>query len=55
MHCAARTARSVQDETRNAEFNGNQNPERWGDFSQLVTIEKFEFLGISRYKLELRL
>ena len=29
------TARSVEDETRNAELNGNQNPEWWGDLSQL--------------------
>jgi len=29
------TARSVEDETRNAELNGNQNPAWWGDFSQL--------------------
>ena len=48
------TARSVQDETRNAELNGNRNPEWWGDFSQLVKIEKIKFLGISRYKVELR-
>ena len=48
------TARSVEDETRNAEFNGNRNPECWGDFSQLVKIEKLEYLGISRYKVELR-
>ena len=49
-----RTARSVEDETRNAEFNGNRNPEWWWDFSQLVKIEKIKFLGISRYKVELR-
>jgi len=29
------TARSVEDETRNAELNGNRNPEWWGDFGQL--------------------
>jgi hypothetical protein len=29
------TARSVEDETQNAELNGNRNPECWGDFSQL--------------------
>jgi len=29
------TARSVEDETRNAELNGNRNPEWWGDCSQL--------------------
>jgi len=25
----------VEDETRNAELNGDRNPEWWGDFSQL--------------------
>jgi len=34
------TACSVEDETRNTELNGNKNPECWGDFSQLVKIEK---------------
>jgi len=29
------TARSLEDETRNAESNANQNPEWWGDFVQL--------------------
>ena len=29
------TARSVEDETRNAESNGNRNSEWWGDFRQL--------------------
>jgi len=50
------TARSVENETRNDELNhdGNQNLEQWGDFSQLVKIEEIEFLGISRYKVELR-
>jgi len=48
------TARSVEDETRNAELNGNRNPEWWGDFIQLVKIEKIKFLGILRYKVELR-
>jgi len=48
------TARSVEDETRNAELNGNRNPEWWWHFSQLVKIEKIKFLGISRYKVELR-
>jgi len=33
------TARSVEDETRNAELHGNRNCEWWGDFSQLVKIE----------------
>ena len=51
--CAAGTARSVEVETRNAEFNGNRNPEWWRDFRQLVKIEKIQFLGISRYKVEL--
>jgi len=27
------TARSVEEETRNAELNGNRYPEWWGDFS----------------------
>jgi len=38
----------VQDETGNAELNGNQNPEWWGDFSQLQIQMKqksqFEFV-----------
>ena len=42
------TARSVEDETRNAELNGNRNPEWWGDFSQLqIQIKQkcqFEFV-----------
>ena len=48
------TARSVEDETRHAELNENQNPEWWGDFSQLVKIQKIKFFGTSRYKVELR-
>jgi len=48
------TARSLEDETRNGERNTNRNPEWWGDFSQLVKIEEIRFLGISRYKVELR-
>jgi len=32
---SAHTACSVEDETRNAEINGNRNPEWWGDFTQL--------------------
>ena len=48
------TARSVEDETRNAELNGNRNPEMWGDISQLVKTERIKSLGISRYKVELR-
>ena len=35
MQQGCTTARSVEDETRNAEINGNRNPEWWGDFSQL--------------------
>jgi len=42
------TARSVEDETRNAELNGKRNPEWSGDFSQLqIQIKpksQFEFL-----------
>jgi len=38
----------VEDETRNAELNGNQNPEWWGDFSQLqiqiIPKSQFEFV-----------
>jgi len=38
----------VEDETRNAELNGNRNPEWWGDFSQLkIRIKQksqFEFI-----------
>jgi len=49
-----RTAHSVEDETQNAELNGNRNPKWWGDISQLVKIEKIKFLGISRHKVELR-
>ena len=41
------TARSVEDETRNAELNGNHNPECWGDFSQLVKMENIKYLGTS--------
>jgi len=48
------TACSREDETRNGQRNANRNPEWWGDFSQLVKIEKLKFLGISRYKFELR-
>jgi hypothetical protein len=44
----------VEEENRNSELNGNRNPEWWGDFSQLVQIEKIKFLGISRYKVKLR-
>jgi len=48
------TARSLEDETRNAERNANRNPQWWGDFSQLVKIEEIILIGISRYKVELR-
>jgi len=38
----------VEDETRNAELNGNRNPEWWGDFSQpQIQIQQkshFEFV-----------
>jgi len=50
------TARFVEDETRNAEWNGNRNPEWWGDFSQLqVQIQEksqFQFVpqGTSEFK-----
>ena len=50
----AYTARSVEDETRNAELYGSRNPECWGDFSPVVKIQKMKYLGISRYKVELR-
>jgi len=42
------------DKTRNAEWNGNRNSKWWGDFSQLVKIEKIKSFGISRYKVKLR-
>jgi len=45
-YCKQGTARSVEDNTRNAELIGYQNPEWWGDFSQLVKIEKIKFRGI---------
>jgi len=48
------TARSLEDETRNAKLSDNWNPEWWGDFSQLVKIEKIKFLGISWYKVKLK-
>ena len=44
----SRYPRSVEDETRNAEWNGNRNPEWWGDFIQLqIQIKQkcqFEFV-----------
>jgi len=48
------TARSREEETRNARRNSNRNPEWWKDYSQLVKIEKLKFLDISRYKFKLR-
>ena len=48
------TAHSLEHETRNGERNANRIPEWWGDFSQLVKIGEIKFLGISRYKVELR-
>jgi len=54
LSAIGRTARSREDETRNGERNANRNPEWWGDFGQFVKIEKIKFLGISRYKFELR-
>jgi len=54
MRLEIAAARFLEDETRNSERNANRNPEWWGDFSQLVKIEKIKFLGISRYKVELR-
>ena len=44
---------SVEDETQNAELNGNRNPEWCVDLSQSVKIEIIKFLGISRHKVEL--
>ena len=41
-------------EMQHAELNANRNHEFRGDLSQLVKIEKIKFLGISRYKVELR-
>jgi len=38
------TDRSLVDETRNDRRNANRNPEWWGDFSQLVEIEKLKFI-----------
>jgi len=40
------TARSVEDETRNAELNGNRNPELWGDFSQ----QQIQMKGKSQFE-----
>ena len=48
------TAHSREDETRNGQRNADRNPEWWGEFDQLVKIEKLKFLGISRYRFELR-
>jgi len=44
MYLYVDTASSVEDETQNSELNGNRNPERWGDFSQLVKSRKSDFL-----------
>jgi len=50
------TARSVEDETRNAELYGNRNPEWWGDFSQLsIQIkQKSHFEFVPRDTLEFK-
>jgi len=44
----------VEDDTRNAELNGNQNPEWWGDFSQLQFQIKpksqFEFVPQAEFR-----
>jgi len=49
-------ARSVEDETRNAEFNGNRNPEWWGDFSQLQiqTKQKSQIQFVPRDTSEIK-
>ena len=48
IYLSVGTARSVEDETRIAELNGNRDPEWWEDFSQLqIQIKKqsqFEFV-----------
>ena len=50
------TARSVEDEIRNAKLNGNRNPEWWGDFGhlqiQIKPKSQFEFVpqDTSRFK-----
>jgi len=52
------TARSREDETRNANQNANRNPELWGDFIQLqIQIHlksQFEFVlgGTEEFKLK---
>jgi len=43
------TARSVEDETRNAELNGNRNPEWWGNFSQMQ-IQIKQNLNLNLYR-----
>jgi len=48
------TARFMEDETQNGKRNANRNRGWWGNYRQLVEIEKIKFLGISRYKVELR-
>ena len=46
----------MEDETRNAELNGNRNPEWWGDFSQLqIQIkQKSQFECVPRDSLEFK-
>ena len=36
----------MEDETRNAELNGNRNPELWGDFSQ----QQIQMKGKSQFE-----
>ena len=50
------TARFVEDETRNAELNGNRNPEWWGDLSQLQIQmkQKSQFEFVPRDTLEFK-
>jgi len=45
--CSRLYARSKEDETRNARRNANQNPEWWGDLSQLVKMRNSIF-SVSR-------
>jgi len=53
--------RAVEDETRNAELNGNRNPEWWGNICQLqIQIKQksqFEFVprDTSEFKSNLHL
>jgi len=48
------SATAMEDETPNARRNSNRHPEWWGDFNQLVKIEKLKFHCISWYKFKLR-